>query len=195
MVAAICILPLSGCESIPEEHRGAAVGAGVGAATGTVGGAVLGKDTGSAVIGGLLGALVGGAIGHYAYDKDKERDETAQRYGYTPAKGKVIRVERAAVEPAVARPGETVNLNMTYAVLNPTPGATTEVTEVRTITAQNGELVGSPEVRVARTDGTYTSTIPITLPPSTAPGVYRITSKVTAPAGSDSAESTLTVRQ
>ena len=36
---------LSGCQSIPQEHKGAATGTGVGAATGAVAGAVIGKST------------------------------------------------------------------------------------------------------------------------------------------------------
>lgn len=45
---------ISSCQTVPEEHKGAAVGAGVGAATGAATGAVLGKSTKAAVIGGLV---------------------------------------------------------------------------------------------------------------------------------------------
>lgn len=47
---------ISSCQTVPEEHKGAAVGAGVGAATGAATGAVLGKSTKAAVIGGLVEA-------------------------------------------------------------------------------------------------------------------------------------------
>jgi len=34
-----------GCETIPEEHKGAIIGAGIGAATGTAAGAIIGEGT------------------------------------------------------------------------------------------------------------------------------------------------------
>ena len=70
-----------GCASLTEEHKGAATGAGIGAATGAVAGSLLGSKgskTEMAILGGLVGALAGGLIGHYAYDKKRTKDETAQ---------------------------------------------------------------------------------------------------------------------
>ena len=99
------IFAFSGCQSIPEEHKGAAVGAGVGAATGAAAGAVLGKSTTAAVLGGLAGALIGGVVGHYAYDQQKNRDETAKTYDYTPSKGTVLTIEESSTVPQTCGSG------------------------------------------------------------------------------------------
>ena len=164
---------LSGCQSIPQEHKGAAVGAGAGAATGAVVGAVLGKSTKGAVIGALLGVLVGGAIGHYAYDKQRTREETVRTYNYKGSEGTILTIEDASSSPQTVRPGDVVEMKMTYAVLNPSAEAKTSITEIREVT-YSGELVGKPEVRVERGDGTYTSTVPIRLPSDAKKGVYKV---------------------
>ena len=157
-----------GCETA-KEHKGAATGAAIGAATGAVGGAVLGSSkTKAAIIGGLLGALVGGAIGHYAYDKKRTREETAQRYAYHPSTGTMIRIEEASALPNTVRPGDKVDLKVTYAVLNAAPESQESITEIREIRHQ-GQLVGRPEVTITRQGGTYSSDVPIYLPSDAKP--------------------------
>jgi hypothetical protein len=198
MAAALTVvLTASGCETmeerIPEEHRGAATGAGIGAATGAAAGAILGEDAKSAVLGGLLGGLIGGAVGHYAYDRQRTAQETANQYGYRPTKGTLVSVEGASVRPTIASPGEDVHLRTTYAVLSPNPDREIPVTEIREI-RHAGELVGRPEVRVVRTAGTYTSTIPIRLSPNADPGLYEVTSMVRAGGESDAEQTTFRVR-
>lgn len=183
---------LSGCQSIPQEHKGAATGAGVGAATGAVAGAVIGKSTKGAVIGALLGALVGGAIGHYAYDKKRTRDETVQTYNYKESHGKILTIEEASSSPQTAHPGDVVEMKMTYAVLNPSAETKTSITEIREVT-YNGELVGKPEVRVERGDGTYTSTVPIRLPSDAKKGVYKVRTIVQSENTKDTKEISFTV--
>ena len=183
---------LSSCATIPEEHKGAATGAGIGAATGAVAGALLGKDTKSAVIGALAGALVGGAIGHYAYDQKKSREATQETYNYKPAYGTVLTLEEVSSVPKSVHPGETVELKMTYAILNPSPDMQTSLTEIRTIT-HNGTEVGRPEVRVTRADGTYTSSVPLHLPANAEKGTYVVTSQIQSDNAKDSREFTFTV--
>lgn len=183
---------LSGCQSIPQEHKGAATGAGVGAATGAVAGAVIGKSTKGAVIGALLGALVGGAIGHYAYDKKRTREETARTYNYKESHGKILTIEEASSSPQTAHPGDVVEMKMTYAVLNPSAEAKTSITEIREVT-YSGELVGKPEIRVERGDGTYTSTVPIRLPSDAKKGVYKVRTIVQSENAKDTKEISFTV--
>ena len=186
------ITVLSGCQSIPQEHKGAATGAGVGAATGAVAGAVIGKSTKGAVIGALLGALVGGAIGHYAYDKKRTREETVRTYNYKESHGKVLTIEEASSSPQTVHPGDVVEMKMTYAVLNPSAEAKTSITEIREVT-YSGELVGKPEVRVERGDGTYTSTVPIRLPSDAKKGVYKVRTIVQSENTKDTKEISFTV--
>jgi surface antigen len=181
---------LSGCQStqgVPEEHRGAATGAGVGAATGAVAATVLGKDADGVVIGSLLGALIGGAIGHYFYDRQRTREETAKTYDYEASRGTILTIEEASALPQKVRPGDIVELKMTYAVLNPAPETRTTITEIREI-RQSNELVGQPEVRVDRSDGTYTSTLPLRLPASAKKGTYVVRTVVQSANAKDTKE-------
>jgi YMGG-like Gly-zipper len=184
-----------GCASIPEEHKGAATGAGVGAATGALAGALLGSKgskTEMAVIGGLLGALAGGAIGHYAYDQKRTKEETAQKYDYKSSEGTLLRIEDVSVAPAVAKPGDKVEMKMTYAVLGAGSGKTIEISESREIRYQ-GELYGKPEVSVSRNDGTYTSSIPLILPSDAKKGKYVVTMTVKGASVSDSKEASFQI--
>lgn len=57
--ATLAVPALSGCASMNNTQRGAAVGAGAGGAIG----AVIGKNTGSTARGAILGAVLGGAAG------------------------------------------------------------------------------------------------------------------------------------
>jgi hypothetical protein len=185
-----------GCASIPEEHKGAATGAGIGAATGAIAGALLGSKgakTEMAVVGGLLGALAGGAIGHYAYDQKRTKEETAQKYNYKPSEGTLIRIEDVSVSPSVAKPGDKVEMKMTYAVLGVGSGKALEISEIREIRYQ-GEMYGKPQVSVSRSDGTYSSSIPLTMPKDAQKGKYSVIMTVQGPALSDSRETSFQIQ-
>jgi outer membrane lipoprotein SlyB len=185
-----------GCASIPEQHKGAATGAGIGAATGAVAGALLGSSgakTEMALLGGLVGALAGGVIGHYAYDKKKSSEETAAKYKYKTSQGMMIRIEDAFVYPVMVRPGETVDLKMTYAVLGVPAGQEVSIKEIREI-RYKGEIYGKPQTNVTREDGTYTSVIPLTLPPDAKSGKYSVIMTVETSKMSDSKEVSFSVR-
>ena len=185
-------LPL-GCANVMEEHKGAAVGTGVGGAVGGVMGAVIGHGTGAVVVGTLAGALLGGAIGHFGYDQERTREQTAKDYSYKESQGTVLRIENLKAMPASVRPGETVDLKMTYAVLHDSPDTKVSVTETREITYK-GELVGRPEVKVEHTDGTYTTSVPLRLPSSAAKGTYKVKAMVESQNAKDAKEITFTVR-
>ncbi len=181
-----------GCSTVMEEHRGAAVGTGAGAATGAVAGALIGKGAGAVILGGLIGGLVGGAVGTYAYDMPRTRVQTADTYRYKAAQGTVLTIETVSVSPRVAYPGDIVDLNMTYVVLNPSPNTETDITEIREIT-HNNALVGNPEVHIVRPDGTFTSSIPLRLPPNAGRGDYKVRTIVQSRNAKDSREVHFTV--
>lgn len=167
---------ITGCASIPEEHKGAATGAGIGAAAGAAAGALAGSKgakTEMAVLGGFLGALSGGLIGHYAYDEQQSKEATSKRYKYNPSKGLMLRIESASAVPAKVSPGESVDIRMTYAVLGAAPGKELHVTETREIKFK-GEIYSKPKVQITRTDGTYFSRLPVTLPPDAKKGKYTV---------------------
>jgi outer membrane lipoprotein SlyB len=188
---ALISLPL-GCANVMEEHKGAAVGSGVGGAVGGVMGAIIGHGTGAVVVGALAGALLGGAIGHFEYDQEKSREQTAKNYNYKESQGTVLTIENLKATPVTVRPGETVDLKLTYALLHDSPDTKIPITEIREITYK-GELVGRPEVKVEQTDGTYTTTVPLRLPPEAQKGAYKVKAMVESQYAKDAREITFTV--
>ena len=184
------VLCLFSCASIPEEHKGAATGAAIGGATGAVAGAIFaesGAKTGGAIIGGLAGALIGGLIGHYAYDTKRSREETAQKYNYRSSMGAMVRIEDVSVIPSTIKPGDKVDLKVTYAVLESASDKEINVTEIREIKT-GAELVGKPEVNISRRGGTYSSTIPVFLSSDAKKGTYTVITTIQTPTAKDSKE-------
>ncbi len=190
------LMGVFGCASVTEEHKGAATGAGIGAATGAVAGALLGSEgskTEMAILGGLVGALAGGAIGHYAYDQKRTKEETAKKYNYDSSQGNMIRIENLSVAPTTAKPGDTVELKMTYALLGVGAGKQVNISEIREIRYE-GEIFGKPQVNVSRADGTYVSSIPLTLPNDAKKGKYNIIATVQSPYAGDSKEASFQIK-
>jgi surface antigen len=186
---------LVGCATVQENPR-TATGAGVGA----VGGAVLGAAIGSAwgragtgaIIGGLTGVLAGGLVGSYYDRQDRARAATAAAYNYNPSSGTLLRIEQVQVTPQSVYPGQSVDLMVTYAVVDPNPQRTVRVTEIREI-RQNGNIVGNPSVTVDRQGGTYSSRVPLTIPSNSSPGTYSVITRVQAGTASDAVSTQFTV--
>jgi outer membrane lipoprotein SlyB len=166
---------LNGCESIERAIKGnpkTAAGAGVGGAGGALIGGLAGGGTG-ALIGGLTGVLAGGVIGQILDRQERTRAATAESLAYSDEKGTVVRIEEVSLNPQSIRAGETVNVNVQYAIMSRGGTEPVRVREIRHIYYQ-GELVGNPVVEVQRQDGTYWSTLPVKLPESAAPGRYDV---------------------
>jgi len=178
-LALLCTI-LPGCattESNLGGHQGAAIGAGAGAVGGAVLGGLVGGKQG-AVAGGLLGALAGGLVGNYYDRKEKSLAETRQAHAdYTAAKGTRLRIEKVKATPSPVRPGGTVNIDVTYAVLTPTDGVQVPVRETREILF-GGSKVGEASLAIEREGGTWRSVVPITLPADARPGNYRVLASV-----------------
>jgi outer membrane lipoprotein SlyB len=190
------IVAMSGCESIERSIKGnpqTAVGAGVGGAGGAVIGGLAGSTRG-AIVGGLSGALVGGVVGALLDRQERTREATAMNVAYSNEQGRLVRIEAVDVNPPLVRPGETVNINIRYAVITPQGTTPAPVREVRHIYYQ-GELVGNPVLEVDRPDGTYWSTLPITLPASAQPGRYNVVVGVEMNGALDRWETRFTVQQ
>jgi len=179
--AAALVLSAAGCEFI-EEHPKAFAGAGVGAVGGAIVGGLAEGERG-AFVGALVGALAGGAIGAYLDHRDSSAAETSEDFGYEPGEG--IRVEVVSVRalPATVSPGDEVRLRVTYALMAPSPTANVEVREVRRVNFA-GDTVAEITRTIMRTPGTYTSTVPLTLPGGAASGSYKV--KITVSAGGES---------
>jgi uncharacterized protein YcfJ len=169
LLASLFVLP--GCAWY-EQNKKTVWGAGIGAAGGAlIGGAYKGKK--GAVWGGLLGALAGGAIGQYLDRKDRSAAETKAQHQYQEQQG--VRLELMAVssDPTQAAPGNEVKLQATYAVMAPNDQQTVRVTETRQVML-NGQKVAETTAQVDRTSGTYSSAVPITLPPEAQRGTYQL---------------------
>jgi hypothetical protein len=197
LIAALMLPILSGCASTDQglrEHRGATVGAGAGAVGGAVIGGLVGGKRG-AVVGGLLGALTGGVVGNYYDQKEKDLAETRRAHAdYSAAKGTRLTIERVRATPATVAPGQTVEIQMTYAVLTPKEDLMVPVRETREILF-NGSRVGETSVDIEREGGTWRSVVPITLPHDARPGSYRVVASVESRGGGkDIEEITFRVR-
>ena len=182
---------LPGCagtgQTVRENPR-TTIGAGAGAVGGAVMGGIIGGKRG-AVIGGLLGGLTGGAIGHHLDQQEKTLTQTSREYDYSPTQGTRLKIEAVRANPAALAPGETVNINVTYAVLTPSADRQVLVKETREILV-NGSSVGRTSIEISREGGTWKSTVPVTLPVNAPPGNYRVIASVETGAGGKDLEET-----
>lgn len=183
---------LSGCATIEENPR-TAIGTGVGAAGGAVAGGLISRGATGAVVGGLIGALAGGGIGYYLDHQEKTRAQAVKDTGYTPAQGNVVRVDRVQADPATLHQGGTVNMMTTYTVLTPRAEDSVTVRETREV-RRNAVLLANPTNEIARANGTFSSTLPITLPMDGALGTYEVTTTVAVGDRSSHGISTFIVR-
>jgi hypothetical protein len=182
---------LNGCETIEravKDNPKTAVGAGGATAEGPA------EAPQGAVIGGFTGVLTGGVIGNVLDRQERTRAATAETIAYSGEKGDLVRIEAVSLNPQSIRPGETVDLNVQYAILTSGGTEPVRVREIRHIYYQ-GDLVGNPVVQVERPNGTYWSTLPIKLPPSATPGRYEVVVGVEMNGTLDRWESRFTVLQ
>jgi hypothetical protein len=166
---------LYSCETLERAIKSnpqTATGHGAG---GTAGAPVdsLADDGAGAAIGGLTGMLAGGAIGNLRDRQQRTRAATAETVAYSEEMGNVVRIEEVSLSPQAIRPGETVNINVQYAIITRSGTEPNRVREIRRIYHQ-GDLVGNPVVEVQRLDGTYWSTLPIKMPRTATPGRYDV---------------------
>jgi hypothetical protein len=105
-----------------------------------------------------------------------------------------VKIEQVRSTPAVVAPGQTVEIQMTYAVLTPREDAMVPVRETREILF-DGARVGEASVDIEREGGTWRSVVPITLPRDARPGSYNVVASVeTRNGGKDVEEITFRVR-
>jgi outer membrane lipoprotein SlyB len=187
---------LNGCETVErtiKDNPKTAAGAGVGGAGGALIGGLASGGTG-AVIGGLAGVLAGGVIGNLLDRQQRTRAATAETMAYTEEKGNLVRIEEVSLNPQSIRPGETVNVNVQYAIITQRGTEPVRVREIRHIYYQ-GDLVGNPVVAIERLNGTYWSTLPIKLPETATPGRYDVVVGVEMNGALDRWEARFTILQ
>ena len=184
-----------GCAAIEEQvkaHPETALGAGIGTAAGMLtGGLIFGSAAGT-LLGGLVGGLTGGVIGNVIEVRTQDRAATSQQYHYSPAQGTMVKIEAVEVHPTQIRPGDTINLNMRFAVLARNAQQTIQVSERRQVFL-NSSVVGDSTLQAQRMGGTWTSSQPLTLPANTASGSYRVVMSVTADGTESIQQTTFTV--
>ena len=184
-----------GCVAIEEQvkaHPETALGAGIGTAAGMLtGGLIFGSAAGT-LLGGLVGGLTGGVIGNVIEARTQDRAATSQQYHYSPAQGTMVKIEAVEVHPTQIRPGDTINLNMRFAVLVRNAQQAIQVSERRQVFF-NSSVVGDSTLQAQRMGGTWTSSQPLTLPANTASGSYRVVMSVTADGTESIQQTTFTV--
>ena len=146
-----------------------------------------------AAAGGVAGAVGGYLYAEHRNSQARSSQAAAQTYNYTPAQGNVVSIDRVDVNPSTVRPGQQVQLGMTYTILTPNnqPAAVTLVREVRF----GGSPVGQPyQTTVNNANGTYTDQVAYSLPGNATRGTYTVTSRINSSYGSDQREGSFTVR-
>ena len=201
-VVVIFSVSLVGCATngYYDPARSAGAGALGGAAAGAALGSIIGAATGSpatgAWVGAASGALVGGIGGAlYARHQNQQMRNAsmaAQQYSYTPASGTMVDINDVRTSPTTVRPGQNVDMVMTYTVLTP-ENAPTRVTLVREV-RQGGRMLGQPyQVQATNANGTFQDRVGFTVPRDAGPGTYSVSNRVLTPWGSSERTSYFTV--
>lgn len=184
-----------GCVAIEEQvktHPETAIGAGIGTAAGMLTGGLIFGNAAGTLLGGLVGGLTGGVIGNVIEARAQDRTATAERYHYSSTLGTMLRIEAVEVHPVQIHPGDTINLNMRFAVLARNAQQSIQVSEHRQIFLDS-VVVGDSTLQVQRMGGTWTSSQPLTLPANAASGSYRVVMSVTADGTESTQQTTFTV--
>ncbi len=192
-----CATPSGTYDTGQSTAAGALGGAAAGAALGSIIGAATGSPATGAWVGAATGAIAGGLGGAlYAQHMNQQmrnREMAAQQYNYTPSRGVLVDISQASAAPNTVRPGQPVNMSMTYTVLNPdnTPTRVTLYREVRL----NGQTVGQPNTtQVMNQNGTFQDRVDFTVPPVAGPGLYTVSNRVLTDYGSAERTSSFTVQ-
>lgn len=192
LAATLMLVVLPACQ-VTQEHPKAAMGAGIGAAGGAIAGGLLSGSRKGMIYGALAGALAGGIVGAVMDHQDKTAAETNATHNYKPDQGVQLQVENATADPQSVAPGKDVALKMTYAVMAPNPQQQVALTERRLVTL-NGEMMVDRSTDVSHVPGTWTSTLPVTLPDNAPKGTYQMVVTVSSGGQSTSMTTTFTVQ-
>uniref|UniRef100_A0A7V4G9T3 Glycine zipper domain-containing protein n=1 Tax=Desulfobacca acetoxidans TaxID=60893 RepID=A0A7V4G9T3_9BACT len=205
VVLLIFTVSLAGCATDsgyydPARSAGAGAlgGAAAGAALGSIIGAAAGAPGKGAWIGAASGALAGGIAGAaYAHHKNQQlrsREAAMQQYQYAPGQAAMVDINEAVTQPPTVRPGQTVDMVMTYTILTP-DNAPTQVTLYRAVTLGNTQ-VGQPyQVQAVNQNGTYQDRVGFQVPPDAPAGTYTVSNRVMTGFGSQERISYFTVVQ
>lgn len=164
------------------------------AMTGAVGGGIIGAyldEEKGAAIGAVAGAAAGMIIGSYIDDRISSRDEAARKYEYASQSEKLI-VENAYAKPLQVSQGGELRMSVQYTVLLPAGQEKTTIFESRKISRGN-DVFDLGSRKVERTQGTYLSSLNVSLPRDLEKGDYSIVTVISNGSGRKSACNIITV--
>ncbi|MCX8026934.1 MAG: hypothetical protein N3A62_03620 [Thermodesulfovibrionales bacterium] len=185
-------------------------------AAGAVGGALVGAllgGRGSRGVGAAIGAMAGGALAFalaYGHCMSLYSDlrsypvagaqETAQRIGYNPSQGKVLKIDDFYLNPDGVSPGGKVQMGGSYYVMAPEGTKEMKIKETRILelfdTSNNEwKQLGAVDNEIVSAIGTRKAEGFFDMPTEMAEGSYRITLRVSGEGLEDSQTRNLTVRK
>jgi hypothetical protein len=223
MTASCASLPPPGTSLTPEERakaqksciaRYTGVGAAGGALTGALVGALVGgRKAQGTLIGAAAGGVAGGALafalawGHcMSLYSDLNsypvagNQETANRVGYNPSQGFVVKIENFSLNPDGISPGGQVQLNSTYYVMAPAGSKEIKIKETRTVqffdpSGKEWKELGSVDNELMAALGTRRADGNFDLPPDVPEGQYRMTLRISAEGKQDESTKELLVKK
>ncbi len=185
-------------------------------AAGAVGGALVGAllgGSGSRGVGAAIGAIAGGALAFtlaYGHCMSLYSDlrsypvagaqETAQRIGYNPSQGNLLKIEDFYLNPDGVSPGGKVQMGGSYYVMAPEGTKEVKIKETRGLelfdsSKNEWKQLGSVDQEVVAALGTRKAEGNFDIPKELAEGTYRITLKVSGSGMEDSRTQNLTVKK
>lgn len=127
----------------------------------------------------LLSAFVWATILLVSCSTVKEidsRKEAVTLYRYQGLRDELI-VEAPKLSPSIVRPGSTITREIKITVLSPQQDKRFKVTEVTTLSGSGLSLELSKQTS-EKTQGSYVSTIQVTMPKDLSPGAYTLITTV-----------------
>lgn len=193
-----CALMASSCAETSTDSRNQVLGGLGGAALGAgIGALATGGDTKAILAGAAAGAVVGWAavkLVQYHAERTRSAKEEASALGYRSGDGTVIKIRDAKVVPERVRAGDTVNLDMDYAVLAPQGTSTVPVEETWTLEKDGERLAQVPPKKESRAPGGWHTRAGIDIPKNATKGTYVVKNRVDAGSTYDERVATFTVR-
>jgi hypothetical protein len=175
VLVALFPIVLGGCAT--GTQTGAVLGATAGAVIGAGVGFFLGGQQGAfigATIGTGLGTATGAAVGqHFENRQQHTRPQASQAHTYQPSQGQLLAVSEMRVVPMLVKPGDTVQVTVTYDVLAPEPNRQIPITETWVFKHNTTQLTTIARPEQLKDQGGYASTYTFTMAKNALPGEYQ----------------------
>jgi len=176
-IVVVVVFPvvLGGCAT--GTQTGAVLGATAGAVIGAGVGFFLGGQQGAfigAAIGTGLGTATGAAVGQYFENQQQRtRPQTSQAHAYQPSQGPLLALSQMRVVPMLVKPGDTVQVTVTYDVLAPEPNRQIPITETWVFKHNTTQLTTIARPEEFKDQGGYASTYTFTMAKDALVGEYQ----------------------